>query len=60
MKSTKTGKEKHGFEMESIRKIIRLYHGEYTCWEGLKDHVLWFTQSIHLRIPKNLEEQLLK
>ena len=56
MKSTKTGKERHGFGMESIRKIIRLYHGEYTCWEGLEDHVLWFTQSIRLKIPKNREE----
>ena len=60
MKSTKPGKERHGFGMESIRKIIRLYHGEYTCWEELEDHVLWFTQSIRLRIPKNLEGQLPK
>ena len=52
MKSTKPGKERHGFGMESIRKIIELYHGEYACWEELEDHVLWFTQSIRLNIQK--------
>ncbi|MCI8313424.1 MAG: GHKL domain-containing protein [Lachnospiraceae bacterium] len=57
MKSTKPGKERHGFGMESIRKIIGLYHGKYTCWEEQEEHVLWFTQSICLKVQKNPEEK---
>ena len=57
MKSTKPGKERHGFGMESIRKIIDLYHGKYACWEELEEHVLWFTQSICLKVQKNPEEK---
>lgn len=56
MKSTKSRQERHGFGMESIRKIISLYHGEYRCWEELDDHVLWFSQSICLKIQNSLEE----
>ncbi len=58
MKSTKPEKDRHGFGMDSIRKIIRLYHGEYSCWEEQEDPVLWFAQSICLRIQKHLEETI--
>ncbi len=44
MKSTKPEKDRHGFGMDSIRKIIRLYHGEYSCWEQQEGHVLWFAK----------------
>ena len=37
MKSTKQEKDKSGFGLESIRKIIELYRGEYLCREELKD-----------------------
>ncbi len=50
MKSTKQEKDKSGFGLESIRKIIELYRGEYLCREELKDHALWFIQSICLKI----------
>ena len=58
MKSTKPEKDRHGFGMDSIRKIIRLYHGEYSCWEEQEGPVLWFAQSICLRIQKHLEETI--
>lgn len=49
MKSRKSDKVRHGFGMESIRKIIEQYHGEYDCWEEMEGHGLWFVQSICLR-----------
>jgi len=58
MKSTKKEKDRHGFGMESIRKIIELYHGEYVCWEELEANTLWFVQSIYLNIQKSLEESI--
>ncbi len=42
MKSIKQEKDKSGF--------IELYRGEYLCREELKDHALWFIQSICLKI----------
>lgn len=56
MKSTKPGKEKHGFGMKSIRKIIGLYDGEYTCWEESEDYILWFIQNIRLKIQDSQEK----
>lgn len=53
MKSRKPGKDRHGFGMESIRKIIGLYHGEYSCWEEADGQTMWFSQSICLKIPES-------
>ncbi len=50
--SQKKEKGRHGFGMESIRKIIEQYHGEYICREETEDHALWFAQSICLRIRR--------
>lgn len=50
MKTTKKEKDRHGFGMESIKKIIELYHGEYTCWEETNEQKLWFVQRICLKI----------
>lgn len=55
LKSSKKEKGRHGFGMESIWKIIEQYQGEYICREEVEDRVLWFEQSICLKIQKERE-----
>ena len=56
MKSTKNEKSRHGFGMETIRRIVEVYKGEYYCLEEQEDRFLWFIQSICLRIPAGEKE----
>lgn len=53
MKSTKKEKHRHGFGMDTIRKMIEIYDGEYDYWEEPEEQKLWFIQSICLNIQKN-------
>lgn len=54
MKSHKKDIAKHGFGMESIKKIIEIYQGEYFCKEGVVAGERWFIQNICLKIQENL------
>lgn len=51
MKSTKKDKHRHGFGLDTIRKIVEIYDGKYSCWEEEGEENLWFVQNICLSIP---------
>ena len=49
-----TIKHRHGFGLDTIRKIVEIYDGQYSFWEDQGEDSLWFVQSIYLNIPKTV------
>lgn len=54
MVSTKKDRHRHGFGLDTIRKIVEIYDGQYSFWEDQGEDSLWFVQSIYLNIPKTV------
>lgn len=55
MVSTKKDSHRHGFGLDTIRKIVEIYDGQYSFWEDQGEDSLWFVQSIYLiNIPKTV------
>ena len=50
--TTKAEKQKHGFGMESIEKIIKQYHGDYECREEKIGQELFLVQNLRLKVLK--------
>ena len=54
MVSTKKDSHRHGFGLDTIRKIVEIYDGQYSFWEDQGEDSLWFVQNIYLNIPKTV------